>query len=103
MKLEVEHIDGNLEDMNKLIRTLNERFDSIALAVNTQQPVENNTTVGQQNEVFLDTVSKRVRAKNIKFGSTNAATVKNSTLFVDASDGGLKFKDSGGAVTVIVP
>ena len=43
-----------------------------------------------------------MRAKNIRFGGTDASTVDNTTLFVDASDGGLKWKDENGTVTVIV-
>ena len=102
MRLELEHIDYNENDMSALIRTLNDRMDSIVLAYNSIDTKKMSSIVGNQKESFLDSVRKKLRAKNIRFGGTDASTVDNTTLFVDASDGGLKWKDENGTITVIV-
>ena len=48
------------------------------------------------------TVNKRGAVKNLKMGESDESTIKTNTLF-RATDGGLKWADDTGALTVIVP
>lgn len=101
MSLELSHIDYNEEDMKALIRTLNDRMDSIVLAFNSLEVDGGASTASSEIETPLDTVRKRIRAKNIKFGTSNITGVKDNTLFVDDADGVLKYKDVGGTVRIV--
>jgi hypothetical protein len=101
MRLELEHIDSREEDLSNIIKLINDRFDSIVLASNTLDKKSPATRVSKEVVKSNDTVTKRVKGKNYRFGKSTASTVKNNTLFVDSTDNVLKFKDDAGNIAPV--
>ena len=101
MRLELEHIDYNKEDLKAIIRALNDRMDSIVLAYNqlVEETNRNTSSTSEVNESTASTTRKKLSAKNIKMGLTDASTVKNTTVYVDQADGSLNYINPTGTIT----
>ena len=101
--MQISIIRTDNEELDELVRDINNRFDQIAREFNSFEVTisEEPSNAVENGSERLDTVYVPILGRFIRLGRLTTANAPNSCLFEDPADNKLRYKDGNGTVTVL--